>query len=204
MRKVYPRYLKRPTDIIISVVALPFAVGPMLLLAILIKASSPGPVIFKQKRLGKNGKVFTLYQFRTMKLGAHELDKSLSPEQLEEFAKDFKLENDPRITKIGNILRKTSLDELPQILNILVGHMSIVGPRPLVPQEIKKFGKHGDKMLSAAPGLTGYWACSGRSDIPYKERVKMELYYIDNISAKLDAKIFAKTALGVIKREGAK
>jgi lipopolysaccharide/colanic/teichoic acid biosynthesis glycosyltransferase len=137
-----------------------------------------------------------------------------SKERLEELLKDpkikkeweanFKLDNDPRITKVGTVLRKTSLDELPQLLNILKGEMSIVGPRPVVDKEIEKFGIYKKKLLSVLPGLTGWWACNGRSCTSYEERVKLEMYYVDNKGLLLDIKVILKTFVTVLKRSGAK
>ena len=121
-----------------------------------------------------------------------------------EFEKCYKLEKDPRVTKIGNFLRKTSLDELPQILNILKGELSIIGPRPIVQAELEKYGDDKEKFLSVKPGLTGYWAANGRSDTSYEERIQMELYYVDNMSFWLDIKVFFKTILAVLKKEGAR
>ena len=121
-----------------------------------------------------------------------EFYQTLSDEQKQEWDENFKLENDPRITKIGNFLRKTSLDELPQIINILKGDMSIIGPRPVVNDEIEKYGNQKAKFLSVKPGLTGYWAANGRSATTYEDRIKLELYYIDHCSLLLDIKIFFK------------
>ena len=135
---------------------------------------------------------------------AEDLIKKFTPEQKEEFERSYKLENDPRITKIGNFLRKTSLDELPQILNILKGELSIIGPRPIIQAELEKYEENKEKFLSVKPGLTGYWAANGRSDTSYEERMQMELYYVDNMSFKLDVKIFFKTIFAVIKKEGAR
>lgn len=129
--------------------------------------------------------------------------KDFTPEQMKEYKENFKLENDPRITKIGKILRKTSLDELPQIINILKGELSIIGPRPIIEPELEKYEENKEKFLSLTPGLTGYWQANGRSNTTYEERMQMELYYVDNMSFKLDIKIFFKTILSVIKREGA-
>ena len=120
-----------------------------------------------------------------------------------EFEENQKLKNDPRITKIGDFLRKTSIDELPQLINVLKGEMSLIGPRPIVDGEIEKYGTNKDKFLSVKPGLTGYWAANGRNNITYSERIKMELYYVDNMSFGLDLKIFFKTIVSVIKKEGA-
>ncbi len=121
----------------------------------------------------------------------------------EEFNKNFKLENDPRITKIGGVLRKTSLDEIPQLWNILKGDMSVVGPRPIVKKEILKYGDSFEKVFSVKPGLTGYWQANGRSDTSYEERVAMDIYYINNRSLSLDLKIIIETFISVIKKEGA-
>lgn len=175
-----------------------------LIISIIIKLDSKGPVFFKHKRIGKNGKMIGVYKFRSMVINAEELIKNFTPEQKAEYEKNFKLDNDPRITKVGKILRKTSLDELPQLINILIGNMSIVGPRPIVTGEIDKYGDQKDKFLSMTPGLTGYWQASGRSDVEYDERIQMELYYIDHCSLWLDIKIIFKTFFAVIKREGAK
>ena len=148
-----------------------------------------------------------IYKFRSMTNKYKTFDEfyqTLSDEQKQEWDENFKLENDPRITKIGNFLRKTSLDELPQIINILKGDMSIIGPRPIIDGEIEKYGDQKAKFLSVKPGLTGYWAANGRSDTDYDERISLELYYIDHCSLLLDIKIFFKTILSVLKKEGAK
>ena len=121
-----------------------------------------------------------------------------------EWNKNHKFENDPRITKIGNLLRKSSLDEIPQILNIIKGDMSIIGPRPVTQEEVDAYKKNKNKLVSVRPGLTGWWACNGRSNISNRERKKLELYYVDNISFKLDLKIFFLTIVKVLKRDGAK
>ena len=128
---------------------------------------------------------------------------NFTEEQKKEFYINFKLDNDPRITKIGDFLRRTSLDELPQLFNILKGDMSIVGPRPIVEDEIEKYGKYSKKLFSVLPGLTGYWQANGRSDTTYDERIQMDMYYIDNRSIALDFKIMLKTVISVIKKEGA-
>ena len=126
------------------------------------------------------------------------------PDYAKEWKENHKFENDPRITKMGKILRKTSLDEVPQILNILKGEMSIIGPRPVLDEEVEEYGKNKEKLLSVRPGLTGWWACNGRSDTSNEERMKLELYYVDHMSLKLDIKVFFKTIIKVIKKEGAK
>ena len=196
--------VKRFLDIFLSLIGLIILSPIFLIIAIIIKLDSKGPVFFVHSRIGEKGKPIGIYKFRTMVTNAEELIKKFTPEQKEEFEKNFKLENDPRVTKIGNFLRKTSLDELPQILNILKGELSIIGPRPIVQAELEKYGDDKEKFLSVKPGLTGYWAANGRSDISYEERIQMELYYVDNMSFGLDIKIFCKTILAVIKKEGAR
>ncbi len=196
--------VKRFLDIFLSLIGLVLLSPIFLIIAIIIKLDSKGPVFFVHSRIGEKGKPIGIYKFRTMVTNAEELIKKFTPEQKEEFEKNFKLENDPRVTKIGNFLRKTSLDELPQILNILKGELSIIGPRPIVQTELEKYGDDKEKFLSVRPGLTGYWAANGRSDTSYEERIQMELYYVDNMSFWLDIKIFFKTIFAVIKKEGAR
>lgn len=204
IRKRIYFFIKRLFDFIMSLIGLIVLSPIFIIIGILIKIDSKGPVFFKHKRIGKNGKMIGVYKFRSMVINAEELKEKFTPEQKAEYEKNFKLDNDPRITRIGKILRKTSLDELPQLLNILFGSMSIVGPRPIVEKEIEKYGNKRDKFLSVTPGLTGFWQASGRSDIEYDERIKMELYYVDHCSLWLDFKIILKTVVAVIKREGAK
>ena len=176
-----------------------------------IIAKDNGPVFYTHKRIGKNGKEFNMYKFRTMCMNAHEmvkdeesLKKYFTDEQIVEWKENYKIEDDPRITKVGKFLRKTSLDEVPQVFNILKGELSIIGPRPVIDEELEKYGENKEKFLSVTPGLTGYWAANGRSDIEYEERMEMELYYVNNMSFKLDLQIFFKTIISVLKREGAK
>ena len=200
------RFIKRTFDFIISGLSLILLSPIFLLIAVLIKFDSKGKVFYKHKRIGKNGEYIYLYKFRSMYSDSKErLEKMLEdPKIRKEWEENYKLDNDPRITKIGSILRKTSLDELPQLFNILVGDMSIVGPRPVIDDEIKKYGSNKDKLLSVTPGLTGWWACNGRSCTSYEDRMKLELYYVDNRSILLDIKVIIKTAISVIKRDGAK
>ena len=200
--------IKRIIDIIGSLVGIilliPTSLG--IYIARKIKKEDKGPLFYEQLRYGKDNKVFRLYKFRSMCIDA---DKKLKEylEENEEAKKEFeethKLQNDPRITKIGEFLRKTSLDELPQMINILKGEMSFVGPRPIVEGEIDEYGENRDKFLSVKPGLTGYWQANGRSNTTYEERMQMELYYVDNCSLWLDIKIFFKTFIVVLKKEGA-
>lgn len=196
--------VKRFLDIFLSLIGLIILSPIFLIISIIIKKDSKGPIFFIHGRIGKNGKPFGIYKFRTMVNNAEDLIKTFTPEQKAEFERCYKLEKDPRVTKIGNFLRKTSLDELPQILNILKGELSIIGPRPIVQAELEKYGDNKEKFLSVKPGLTGYWAANGRSDTSYEERIQMELYYVDNMSFWLDIKIFFKTIFAVIKKEGAR
>lgn len=195
--------VKRIIDVIISTIGLIVLSPIFLILAIIIKLDSKGPVFFAHTRYGKDGKKFKMYKFRTMYENAQDMINDFTPEQMKEWKENFKLQNDPRITKVGKFLRKTSLDELPQIVNIIKGDLSIIGPRPVIEEELEKYGDNKDKFLSVTPGLTGYWQANGRSSTTYEQRMEMELYYIDNISPKLDVKIFFKTIESVIKKEGA-
>lgn len=196
-------YVKRGIDVILSTIALVVLSPLFLILAILIKLDSKGPVFFLHTRIGKNGKNIKIYKFRTMVTNAEELIKEFTPEQMKEYKENYKLTNDPRITKIGKFLRKTSLDELPQLINIIKGDLSIIGPRPVVKDELEKYGENMAKFLSVTPGLTGNWAANGRNNTTYEERMKLELEYVDNISLKTDIKIFFQTIFAVIKKEGA-
>jgi len=194
---------KRLIDIVVSSIALIFLLPIFILIGLAIKLDSKGKVFFKHKRIGKDGKIIYLYKFRSMVENAEDLIKKFTKEQLKEYEENYKLTNDPRITRVGNILRKTSLDELPQLINILKGDMSLIGPRPIVEKELEKYGMLKKRFLSVTPGLTGYWACNGRSCTTYDDRIKLELYYISNCSFKLDVKIFFATIKSVIKRDGA-
>ena len=193
---------KRCLDIVGALAMLALSFPIFLIVAILVRASSPGPVLFRQKRLGKHGELFTCFKFRTMVKDA-ESQLASHAELRDIYTREFKIKNDPRITKVGNILRKTSLDELPQLLNVLQGTMSLVGPRPIVPVEISKYGSFGDKLLSVRPGLTGVWQVCGRSDTTYDQRIVMDMFYVDRSSVGMDIKLLCSTIPSVIKRRGA-
>lgn len=196
-------FVKRVTDILGALIGLILLSPIFLIVAIAIKLDSKGPIIFGHTRKGLGGKDIKVYKFRTMYENSKEIFDNFTEEQKQEFYKNFKLDNDPRITKIGNFLRRSSIDELPQLINILNGSMSIVGPRPIVEKEIALYGEYAPKLFSVVPGLTGYWQANGRSDTTYQERIKMDMYYIDNRSLGLDLKIIFKTFSSVIKGEGA-
>lgn len=203
VKKNYYKYTKRILDIVLSSIGFIVLLPIFGMIALCVKLDSRGPVFFKHKRIGKNGKEIYIYKFRTMVENAEDMIKDFTPEQAKEFRKNYKLKDDPRITKVGKVLRKTSLDELPQLLNIIKGELSIIGPRPVIKEELEKYGDNKKKFLSVTPGLTGYWAANGRSCTSYEERMNLELYYVDKMSFKLDVKILIKTALTVLIRKGA-
>jgi len=198
--------IKRLMDIfpvlIGGLIILPF----LLIVALLVKLTSKGPILYKQKRLGSNGKHFYAYKFRTMAVDAEErLQKLLetNPELKKEWEENHKLLNDPRITGLGKILRRTSIDEFPQLLNIIKGDMSLVGPRPIVDAEIEKYGDNYARVFSIKPGLTGLWQVSGRSDSNYLDRVSYDIYYLQSWSIWLDLWIVFKTFGVVLAGKGA-
>lgn len=199
-------FVKRSFDIIMSLISILLFLPIFIIIAFMIKLDSKGNIIYKHKRIGKNGKYIYLYKFRTMYTNSKEILEEIlnDPKIKEEWDNNFKLENDPRITKVGKFLRRSSLDELPQLINIFLGDMSFVGPRPVVDGEIEKYGIYKRKFLSVTPGLTGWWACNGRSCTTYEDRIKLELYYVNNRSILLDIKTLFKTFKAVVKGHGAK
>ncbi len=201
-KKIYKMF-KRAFDIVASFLGIIFLSPIFVIIGIAIKLDSKGKIIFKHKRIGKNGKEINIYKFRTMCNNAQDMIKDFTPEQEKEYKENFKLKNDPRITKVGNVLRRTSLDELPQLFNIIKGDLSIIGPRPVIEEELEKYGENKEKFLSITPGLTGYWAANGRSETSYEKRMEMELFYVDNMSFKLDSEIFKSTVNSVINKRGA-
>lgn len=197
---------KRFMDIIGAIVGLLFLSPIFIAVGILYCfGDSKGSIFFKQKRYGKNGELFNIYKFRSMVKNADEKlmeDKILYEKYI---SNNYKLEQDedPRITNIGRFLRKTSLDELPQLINVLKGDMSLVGPRPIVLEELREYKEKADDFLSVKPGLTGYWQVSGRSNVSYPGRVDIELYYVYNQSLLFDINILFKTVVIVILKKGA-
>lgn len=198
--------VKRIFDLCATIVG-GILISPLLLvIAVWVYHDSPGPVIFKHRRVGKDGKEFNCYKFRSMVANSQEvLDHLLAtdPAAKAEWDKEFKLKNDPRITKSGAFLRKTSLDELPQLLNVLEGEMSLVGPRPIVQKEVPRYGKFIKEYYSVLPGITGMWQVSGRSDIDYPERVQMDSWYVHNWSVWLDLVLLWRTIKVVATHQGA-
>ena len=183
-------------SIFIILISLPFT----LILSFLIKLGSRGPIFFEQERLGKNQKIFKCIKFRTMNQEADDILNNLldnNQELKDEFIKTQKLKNDPRITPIGKFLRKTSLDELPQFINVIRGEMSLIGPRPIVEEEKIRYGENIKKVLSIRPGITGLWQVSGRNNLSYRRRVLLDLIYVKERSLNMDFNILIRT-VGVI------
>jgi len=194
------RLIKRAGDIVFSLVVLALGSPLLLVLALLVKASSKGSVFYCQRRIGRGYRGFGCLKFRTMRKDADRVLAQMlasDPELRAEFERDYKLKRDPRITPIGTFLRRSSLDELPQFINVLKGEMSVVGPRPIVWDELERYGRNMDQVLSVRPGLTGLWQVSGRNNLPYETRVKLDLYYARNRSFWLDLGIILRT-IGVV------
>ncbi len=199
--------VKRLFDIIVSIIALVILSPMLIIIAIMIKLDSKGKVIFKQERIGKNGRPIYIYKFRTMIPDAEEVLKKLLKEDSKirkEYSINKKISNDPRVTKIGKLLRRTSLDEVPQFLNILLGDMSFVGPRPYLYREIKDMGKYYQNIVKMTPGLTGLWQVSGRNNIEFKNRCVLDNKYHEIRGFKTDLMIIVKTFEVVIFGRGAK
>jgi len=198
---------KRLLDIVISLIGLLIMSPIMAAVAIAIKSHDGGPVIHKATRLGKNGKKFKMFKFRTMVMNADNLERWFTPKEIEKYKQEYKLDNDPRITKIGSFLRKTSIDELPQLISVLFNDMSLIGPRPIVESERCHYSdQEFDLLCSIKPGITGYWQVNGRSDSTYTsgKRQELELFYVKNRSFVIDFKILLMTFAVVLKGKGAK
>ena len=195
------KILKRFLDFVFSFVLIIFLTPLFLIIGVIIKINSKGPILYTQKRIGKNNVTFSCYKFRTMHPQAKYLLREIlikNPNFKSEFEKTRKIINDPRITKIGKFLRFTSLDELPQIFNVLKGDMSLIGPRPIVKSEIKRYGNDFKKVFSIKPGISGLWQVSGRNKLSYNKRVELDIFYSENISFRLDIKIFIRTILLIL------
>ena len=194
--------VKRALDVVFSALALVILSPLLLLIGILIKSDSPGPVVFAQQRIGRGGKPFTVFKFRTMHCGAEEEQESLKALN-EVKGPMFKMKADPRCTPLGRVLRRISLDELPQLYNVLRGEMSIVGPRPPLPGEVQQYQEWHKRRLDILPGLTGLWQVSGRSDLTFDDMVLLDIYYIENWSLLLDLRIALKTIPSALFARGA-
>lgn len=198
--------LKKCFDIVVSMLLLPFLAVPFIVVTILIMLDSKGPAIFSQERIGRRGKTFRCFKFRTMYSDAEERLAGLledDPEARRKWERHWKLDDDPRVTRIGKFLRTTSLDELPQVFNVLKGEMSFVGPRPYLPRERQGMGSEDYTILLTKPGITGLWQVSGRSNMSYEYRITLDSWYVKNWNLWLDIVILFKTIRVVIKREGA-
>jgi lipopolysaccharide/colanic/teichoic acid biosynthesis glycosyltransferase len=198
----FSRLLKRALDVCGAALFLLLTLPLFPVIAIAILLDSPGPIFFCPLIIGYRGRKFSAYKFRTMQAGAFEAllqNKNL----LRQYQQNLKLVNDPRVTRVGRILRRTSLDELPQLLNVLKGEMSLVGPRMLATLELEKFGEHRQKILSVKPGMAGLWVASGRQTLSFEQRVKLELEYVNNWSLWLDARCFFKTVWIALRMVGA-
>jgi exopolysaccharide biosynthesis polyprenyl glycosylphosphotransferase len=177
--------------------------SPLLVtVAMLIKLTSPGPVFFRQKRVGADEKVFTCYKFRSMYQDAERRQAELEARN-EAGSVIFKVKNDPRITPVGRFIRRWSIDELPQLINVFTGEMSLIGPRPLPVRDFELMSEQDKQRLGTVPGITGFWQISGRSDLSFEEMLRLDLYYIENWSLLLDAKILLKTLMVVLRHDGA-
>lgn len=201
----FERGASRLIDIILAITFIIILLPIMLIISLLIKLDSRGPVLFKQQRIGRDGEVFLILKFRTMIINSEQKLKENPVLYRKYIENSYKLNpsEDPRITKLGEFLRKTSLDEIPQFLNVLVGDMAIVGPRPVLLDELKEYRNKREIFLSVKPGITGYWQVSGRSNIGYPERVNLELYYIERKNILFDISIIGKTFISVVKKKGA-
>jgi len=195
------RTFKRAGDIVFSLAVLSLGSPVFLALGLLVKLTSRGPVFYVQQRVGRDYRSFGCIKFRTMRRDADKILSTLlssSPDLEEEFRNDFKLKNDPRITRLGKFLRRSSLDELPQFLNVLRGEMSVVGPRPIVRKELPRYGGRMDEVLAVRPGLTGLWQVSGRNNLSYEERVELDVRYARHRSVLMDLRIILKTVMVVL------
>ena len=191
--RVYKRFLKRVFDLVLSTIALPFWFIILIIIGPIIYLQDKGSIFYNASRLGKGGEIFKMYKFRSMKKNA--------PDIRNEDGSTFNSEDDPRLTKIGKFIRKTSLDETPQLLNIIKGDMSIIGPRPDLPEHLKLYEDNEARKLEVRPGVSGYNQAYYRNTIPWKERIQNDIFYIDHLSLWLDIKIFFNTAVSVLKRK---
>jgi len=198
----YNRAMKLAFDYALALPGLLLIAPLFIFLAILVKLDSPGPIFHRRRVLGQDGRTFYAFKFRTMYVNGDEI-LARYPKLRQELNKNYKLKCDPRVTRVGSFLRKFSLDELPQLLNVLGRDMSLIGPRIIAPDEISKYGQYGQTLMTVMPGLTGLWQVSGRSNTTYDERVELDMQYITNWSVWLDIKILLRTIPAVLKGDGA-
>ena len=206
LARTFPRLMKRAFDLVLVSLAATLVLPLVLTICLAVRLSSRAPIFYGQRRIGKDGKPFSVWKFRSMIVDADQVLRAhleRSPALREEWERDHKLKVDPRVTRLGRLLRKTSLDELPQLWNILCGDMSLVGPRPIVESEIQKYGTSFDDYCQVTPGLTGLWQISGRNNTTYELRIRMDGYYVRNWSLSLDAYILLRTLKTIMLSEGA-
>lgn len=199
---------RRTVDLVVVVIALTGLVIPMLIIALMIRMGSPGQAFYRQQRIGRGGRPFTMYKFRTMRVGCSDSQhRELIARELRgedtSVGGSWKIDSDPRVTRVGSILRRTSLDELPQLLNVLLGQMSLVGPRPCLDWEAEMFPAKFAQRFDVPPGLTGLWQVSGRSDLKWEDGVRLDLLYVEHWSLKSDMRIIGKTARTLLSGRGA-
>ena len=190
---MYRNFFKRMFDLALAIIALPFWLIIIIIVGPMIYFQDKGSIFYNAPRLGKDGTIFKMYKLRSMKMNA--------PDLRNEDGSTFNAEDDPRLTQIGKFIRKTSLDETPQLLNIIKGDMSIIGPRPDLPEHMKLYEGNEERKLEIRPGVTGFNQAYFRNTIPWKERIKNDIYYIDHLTMWMDIKVFFKTAVSVLKRE---
>jgi undecaprenyl phosphate N,N'-diacetylbacillosamine 1-phosphate transferase len=187
---MYKKYFKRIFDLILCIIALPIFIVMLVVVGTIIYLEDKGPILYIAQRLGKDGKIFKMYKFRSMKLNA--------PDIRNEDGSTFNSEDDPRLTRVGKFIRKTSIDEIPQLLNVIKGEMSVIGPRPDLPEHVLLYEGNESRKLEIRPGVTGYNQAYYRNTIPWKQRIEYDIYYIDNMSAWIDIKVFFKTIASVL------
>lgn len=190
---MYKKIIKRILDIIIAVCIFPIFLIVLIILSPIIFLEDRGSIFYNSNRLGKDGKIFKMYKFRTMKMNSKDIRNK--------DGSTFNGEKDPRVTKIGKLLRKSSIDEIPQIINVLKGDMSLIGPRPDLPEHMKMYTEKEKRKLIVRPGITGYNQAYFRNSVEWKQRIKNDIYYIDNLTFLMDVKVFFKTLLTVIKKD---
>jgi len=195
------QFFKRMLDVTISIILIVLLSPLFVLISFLVILEDGWPVIYRRRVVGQAGD-FDAYKVRSMRKDADAILAS-NPALKQEFERNFKLKHDPRVTRVGSILRKLSLDELPQLFNVLTGEMSLVGPRMICRAELEKYGSHRQLLLTVKPGLTGYWQVNGRQQLDYDERVRMDLHYVEHWTIGMDMKILVRTPYAVLKREGA-
>jgi lipopolysaccharide/colanic/teichoic acid biosynthesis glycosyltransferase len=202
MERKSQKKLKRSMDVVGALLLMIISFPLGIIISLVIKLEDGGPVIFRRRVMGQGGIQFDAFKFRTMGVNADEILRQ-NRDLRQEFEKNFKLRDDPRVTRIGRLLRTTSLDEFPQLFNVLRGQMSLIGPRMISPEELGKFGKRASQLLSVQPGCSSPWVVSGRQDIPYEQRINLELDYINNWSIWIDIQLLFKTAIALLSMRGA-